>query len=270
MKQIRTAVLNCLDSIEDDETLIQELDDIAEKSGREAYPVILHILTHLELDFRSAEISWKEIIALYNEMNLALGRKISLRTAICDYFCSVHKSLKNPKVVEIHVFEKTLKNSKYDGLTGLLNRQSLDEVLSNELNRARRHKLDLSIIFFDLDNFKRVNDTYGHQAGDEALRRVAATILQEKRLEDIAGRYGGEELVLVIPETNKENSRIIGERIRAGIENMTIDWGGQEIRFTISGGVSSFPDEAENVDLLVHKADEAVLKAKDTGKNRII
>jgi len=270
MELIREAVLNCLNTIEDDETLIQALDDIAQKHGREAYPIILHILTHLDLEFRAAEISWKEIIALYKEMNLALGRKISLRTAICDYFCSVHKSLRNPKVVEIHVFEKTLKNSKYDGLTNLLNRQALDEVLNNELNRARRHKLDLSIIFFDLDNFKRVNDTYGHQAGDEALRRVAAAILQEKRLEDIAGRYGGEEMVLVLPETSKENSRIIGERIRAAIENMTIEWDGLAIRFTLSGGIASFPSDAENVDLLVHKADEAVLKAKDTGKNRII
>ncbi len=219
MTKIRDAVLDCLNEIEDADRLITELNRIVGKMGKDAYPIILHILTHLDIEVDEAEISWKAIIDLYQSMSKAMGHKISLRTAICEYFCSIHKSLRNPKVVEIHLFEKTLKESKYDGLTGLLNRQALDDVLNLELNRARRHKEALSLIFFDLDNFKRVNDTHGHLAGDEALRAVAKTLLMEKRLEDLAGRYGGEELVLLLPETSKESARIIGERVRKKVED---------------------------------------------------
>ena len=263
-------MLTCLNEGEDNEELIQELNSIVEQSGAEAYRIILHVLTHLDLDLETAETSWKEIITLYNEMSEALGRPISLRTAIVDYFCSVHKSLRNPKVVEIHVFERTLKNSKYDSLTNMLNRQALDDLLSNELHRAKRHNLDLSIIFFDLDNFKSVNDVHGHQAGDEALRRVAGMILQEKRLEDIAGRYGGEELVLVLPETNGKNAAIIGERVRAAVEKMAFTWEGKEIKVTVSGGIASYSEETADVFSLVGYADNAVYKAKEQGRNRIL
>jgi diguanylate cyclase (GGDEF)-like protein len=270
MHQIREAVLACLNQAVEDEKLIRELNSIAKQSGDDAYRIILHVLTHLDLDSATAKTSWKEILALQKEMTAALGRPVSLRTATCDYFCSVHKSLKNPKVVEIHVFERTLKNSKYDSLTNMLNRQALDDLLNNELNRARRHELDLSIIFFDLDNFKRVNDRHGHLAGDEALRQVAGTIMHEKRLEDIAGRYGGEELMLVLPETSRQNSAIIGERIRTGVEKMSLPWKGHEIKLTLSGGIASFSDKIRDVPTLVQAADDAVYKAKEQGKNRIL
>ena len=270
MTKIRDAVLNCLNEIEDEDRLITELDRIIQEKGQETYPIILHVLTHLDIEVDEAETSWKSIIDLYHSMSEAMGRKISLRTAMCEYFCSVHKFLKNPKVVEIHLFEKTLKDSKYDGLTGLLNRQALDEVLVNEFNRAKRHNQALSFIFFDLDNFKRVNDNYGHLAGDEALRAVARVLLMEKRLEDLAGRYGGEELVLLLPETNKENARIIGERVRKKVQEMIITWEKTQIRLTISGGLSAFPEEVDSVTSLIQTADEAVQKAKDMGKNRVL
>ena len=270
MTKIRDAILNCLNEIEDEDSLIPELNQIVGEKGKEAYPIILHVLTHLDIGVDEAETSWNAIIDLYHSMSKAMGHKISLRTAICEYFCSVHKSLRNPKVVEIHLFEKTLKDSKYDGLTGLLNRQALDEVLLNEFNRAKRHGEALSLIFFDLDNFKRVNDTYGHLAGDEALRAVAKILLIGKRLEDLAGRYGGEELVLLLPETSKENSRVIGERIRKKVEELTIKWNETDIKLTISGGLSAFPEEVDSATALIQTADEAVQRAKDMGKNRVL
>lgn len=270
MTKIRDAILDCLNEIEDEDRLITELDRIVQTKGKEAYPIILHILTHLDIELDEAETSWKSIINLYRSMSEAIGRRISLRTAICEYFCTVHKSLKNPKVVEIHLFEKTLKDSKYDGLTGLLNRQALDEVLNLELNRASRHNEALSLIFFDLDNFKRVNDTHGHLAGDEALKMVSKALLTEKRLEDLAGRYGGEELVLLLPETSKESARKIGERVRKKVEALTIKWNDANIRLTVSGGLSSFPEEADSVMSLLQSADEAVQRAKNMGKNRLL
>lgn len=270
MVPIREAVLKCLEEYDSEDLLLPALNKIIEERGQEAYPIILHIFTHVLLEPSEAERSWKEIIHLYESMSQALQRKISIRTAICDYFCSVHKTLKNPKVVEIHVFEKTLKDSRYDGLTGLLNRQALNETLTNEFNRAKRHSEDLSVIFFDLDNFKKVNDVYGHLAGDEALKQVAKILLLQKRLEDIAARYGGEEMVLLLPETSKGNAYTLAERIRSQVEATTIQWEGENIRLTISGGISSFPLEASSERSLIQKADEAVQRAKDSGKNRVV
>jgi diguanylate cyclase (GGDEF)-like protein len=92
----------------------------------------------------------------------------------------------------------------------------------------------------------------------------------EKRLEDIAARYGGEELVLVLPETAKENAFVLAERIRSRVEAMTIPWDESEIRLTVSGGISAYPTDADNIRSLIQKADEAVQQAKDQGKNQIV
>ena len=102
------------------------------------------------------------------------------------------------------------------------------------------------------------------------MRAVAKTLLMEKRLEDLAGRYGGEELVLLLPETSKKSARIIGERVRKKVEALTIAWNDANIRLTVSGGLSSFPEEADSVKSLIQTADEAVQRAKEMGKNRIL
>jgi diguanylate cyclase (GGDEF)-like protein len=270
MLKIREAVMKCLDEYENEDLLLSALDNIIGEAGQEAYPIILHVFTHVLLEPDEAQESWEEIIKLHASMTEAMGRKISIRTAICEYFCSVHKTIRNPKVVEIHVFEKTLKDSRYDGLTGLMNRQTLDETLNNEFNRSKRHNQSLSLVFFDLDNFKRVNDAHGHQAGDEVLRQVADILLKTKRLEDIAARYGGEEMMLVLPETDKENAYVLAERIRTKVEEMVIAWEEARIRLTISGGISAFPADADSRQTLIRKADEAVQAAKASGKNRIV
>jgi diguanylate cyclase (GGDEF)-like protein len=270
MKQIRDAVMKCLDEYEDEALLIPALNKIIDEWGNLAYPILLHIFTHILLEPAEAEKNWREIISHYESMTQKLERPISIRTAICDYFCSIHKTLRNPKVVEIHVFEKTLEDSRNDGLTGLLNRQALDATLNNEYNRAKRHHENLSFIFFDLDNFKKVNDKHGHLAGDEALKQVAKIITMEKRLEDTAARYGGEEMVLVLPETSKKNAYILAERIRAKVEDTAISWHGRTIELTISGGISSFPIEAADAVSLVQKADEALQRAKASGKNKVL
>ncbi len=269
MEQIRESVLKCLDDIKDEERLIQELNHIIAKEGIESYPVIFHVLTHLVMEPEESKQCWQKIISHYESLRLTLGREVSLRTAICDYFCSIHKSLKNPKVVEIHIFENTVKASKYDSLTGLLNRQSFDEALNSEMNRAKRHGNDLSILFFDLDDFKKINDSIGHQAGDLALKRVAKIILDEKRAEDIAGRYGGEEMVVILPETGRMNALVLGERIRQKVEKMKLTYKGQTIRLTVSGGLAAFPINAANAANLLKCADSALYRAKGSGKNNI-
>jgi len=227
------------------------------------------VLTNLMMDPSEAEQCWRDIIDHYEKLSDSLGRRVSLRTAICDYFCSIHKSLKNPKVVEIQIFETAVKASKYDSLTGLLNRQSFDEALNSEINRAKRHTNDLSLLFFDLDDFKKVNDTLGHPAGDAALKAVAKIIIKEKRVEDIAARYGGEEMVVILPETGKMNALVLGERIRQKVEKMRLKYKGNTIRLTMSGGLAAFPVNAASAAELIKCADNALYRAKGSGKNNI-
>ena len=269
MEQIRDSVLKCLNRYTNEDRLIKELNLIIDEEGRQVYPIIFHVLTNLIIEPEEAEKCWHEIIEHFEALRSTLGRKVSLRTAICDYFCSIHKSLKNPKVVEIHIFESTVKASRYDSLTGLFNRQFFDETLEREIKRAVRHNLHVSVLFFDLDDFKRVNDSFGHQAGDFVLKKVADVIMTEKRSEDIAARYGGEEMVIIMPETDKMSALVLGERIRQRVEKMVLKHRGSNIRLTISGGLAAFPYNASNSADLIKCADRALYRAKGSGKNNI-
>ena len=269
MRDIRQAVLDVLDRSTDEDQLIQDLQQIIAEDGDRAYPIILHVLAHLELESNEAAVCWDEILDHYQALKGLLARPLSLRTAICDYFCSIYKALRNPKVVEIHVFEKTLHASRYDGLTGLLNRPALDEALEREINRARRHDQDLSVLFLDLDRFKKVNDTYGHLAGDVALQKVSQTILKTIRAEDIAGRYGGEEMVVISPETRKTDAMRVGQRIRHKIAQTPIQFNGATFNLTISGGLAAYPVDAQSAKALLSSADQAVQKAKMAGRDTI-
>lgn len=271
MELIRESVLKCLDNFSfDDDKLISELNCIIEKDGSEVYQVIFSVLTHLDLTTDKAEDYWKQIISHRNSISKALGRNINLRTAICDYFCSISKDMKNPIVIEIRVFEEALDSIKYDSLTGLYTRRTFDDMFLRETERATRYGLELSVLFFDLDDFKKINDTFGHLAGDETLKHVAGIVMGEIRTIDIAVRYGGEEIVVVLPETGKVNALVLGERIRKKVEETKHEYEGQIISVTISGGLATFPIDATDTENLIKNSDIAVYRAKEEGKNNII
>lgn len=270
MKIIRNKILQCLyKNSNDDELLIKELNAIISEHGSQTFPTIFHVLTHLDLDRDEAEKCWREICAHRSKMSNLLGHSVNLRTAICDYFCSIHKSLENPKVVEIHVFEDKVNIAKYDKLTGLYNRAYFDESLIREVARCKRYDTELSVLFLDLDDFKTVNDTYGHLAGDYVLKDVSQAIMDEIRSEDIPARYGGEEIVIILPETSKATGLILAERIRELVEKMSLVFDTRDIPLTVSGGLASFPIDADKASELVRFSDMALFKAKATGKNNI-
>ncbi len=268
MDSLRDSVIDCFYDFEDDERVIAELGKIIDEKGSQAIQIIIHVLTNLSLDRQQAKESWDEILLHRQKLTAEIGRNVDLRTTVCDYFYS-NRSLSNPKVVEIHVFEKAIQASRYDRLTNLYNRRSMDEELIREMSLAKRHSQDLSILFFDLDDFKKINDTYGHQAGDLVLKSVADIIKNEKRTEDIAARYGGEELVVILPRTEKSIALIVGDRIRLAVEAMKLEYNGKEIGVTISGGLASFPLNADKIADLVNCADQALYTAKSIGKNII-
>ena len=271
MDTIRKEILECLDDFSsDDDRLISELNRITENNGDEAYQVLFSVITHLDLSPDQAVDYWKQIVTHRNNMSEALGRGVNLRTAICDYFCTINKSMTNPIIIEIRVLEDALYSLRFDSLTGLYSRRTFDEVFVREVERANRYGKELSVLFFDLDDFKQVNDTFGHLAGDDALEHVARIVMSEIRTIDIASRYGGEEIVVVLPETGKAAAFVVGERIREKVEEMKLTYNDKIINLTISGGIATLPLDATDTKALIANADIAVYKAKEEGKNNIV
>jgi diguanylate cyclase (GGDEF)-like protein len=159
--------------------------------------------------------------------------------------------------------------STVDALTGLRTRRYAKELLSIEFLRARRYGTPLAVLMADLDHFKEVNDRYGHPAGDTVLQGVAERLLNSLRATDTAGRYGGEELLVVLPQNDRNGGVVLAERWRRLVEN-TVYMGSerQTISVTISIGVAEFQEEFETPDDLVAAADKALYQAKEKGRNR--
>jgi diguanylate cyclase (GGDEF)-like protein/PAS domain S-box-containing protein len=162
--------------------------------------------------------------------------------------------------------EELRRLSNTDGLTALFNRRHMDELLEGELDRAERYHLPVSVLMFDVDHFKKFNDTHGHDQGDRVLQGVAATMRGALRNQDLACRYGGEEFVAVLPNTTKAGAYSLAERLRKDVEQARIDG----LQVTISIGVAEYPDVGEaDPARLVEAADAAMYEAKSTGRNRV-
>ena len=158
-----------------------------------------------------------------------------------------------------------------DPLTGLLNRRYLREYLPRELTRARRNGASLAVIMIDIDLFKRVNDTFGHEAGDFVLREFGALLGSHIRGSDVACRFGGEEFVLVLPDASLEGAREKAESFRASVKKLDLQYRNEPIgRITASFGVALFPAHAEDADSLIRAADEALYQAKNAGRDRVV
>jgi diguanylate cyclase (GGDEF)-like protein len=158
-----------------------------------------------------------------------------------------------------------------DCLTGLRNRRCFNEKMLVELDRFVRYGTPFSLVLFDIDDFKRINDTYGHPFGDEVLRRLGYLTLGMVRSVDEAYRIGGEEFALILPETEGENARVLAERLRERVAASAVDLGaGTAVRFTVSLGVAQARSAAPEAKDLFAAADDALYKAKRTGKNRSV
>jgi diguanylate cyclase (GGDEF)-like protein len=159
-----------------------------------------------------------------------------------------------------------------DGLTELYNYRFFQDLLRIELNRAQRFNRALSLIMADLDHFKAFNDIYGHQAGDRALQQLAALLRRSSRSYDLVARYGGDEFVIILPETSKKLAGEVAERVRLGVESANI-LGAPHAptgSFTVSLGIATFPEDAMEQSDLIRKADLALYQAKSRGRNRLM
>ena len=167
--------------------------------------------------------------------------------------------------------DRLLSISRTDGLTGLINRRHLEERLQEQFEHAKRLNENFTVVMCDLDKFKSVNDTYGHQAGDAVLKQLAELLQKEAREIDHVGRYGGEEFMLILPGTVLDAGVTFAERVRHAIAEHTFTFEGGAIHRTGSFGVSAWPHpRIEGCDALVKAADDALYVAKETGRNKVI
>ena len=169
------------------------------------------------------------------------------------------------------LYEQANKLAVTDGLTGISNRENMEKSLLSEFERSTRYNSPLSVILLDVDNFKEVNDTYGHQKGDEVLIAFGTLLKKMCRSNDIAARYGGEEFLMVLPQSNAQGAFKIAERVRE--EMMKMGFAANESNFTVTAscGVAELnTDSMENIDQLVALADQALYEAKNGGRNKTI
>ncbi|MFA5164028.1 MAG: sensor domain-containing diguanylate cyclase [Candidatus Omnitrophota bacterium] len=171
---------------------------------------------------------------------------------------------------KISLYERVQSLAITDGLTGIYVRRHFLERYAEDFARSKRHNLKLSVLMIDLDHFKQCNDTYGHLVGDIVLKEIAKIMKDFVRQVDLIGRYGGEEFVLALPDTDRNSAIAVAERIRQEVERHKFRAYDETIAMTISAGVATYPDNGDDVQVLIDKADQALYRAKEEGRNRVV
>lgn len=227
------------------------------------------------------DLKAKPVIMLtsHNDLNTKVK---GLESGASDYITKPFEPAELVARLRVHMQIKTLQDelrrsnqlllelAQTDPLTLLCNRRHLYEKLDIELNRCFRSSSPISLIMADIDHFKKVNDDYGHQMGDEVLVRVAELLQEQLRTYDLAARYGGEEFCLVLPETGKKAALEVAERIRSKAETLRFNKPIDKILLTISFGVCSYAGTQEgSIDEIIRCADNALYEAKNSGRNRV-
>ena len=233
--------------------------------------ILLYIFRPEGVNFRNELLQWIVLAIVMIDFSFIGGYISSLRRNLRTSHSELKKTVENLNISQSEL-EKSLaviqEIAIHDELTGFYNRRHLLELLENEKNRSLRGNAVFTIAMLDIDHFKKVNDTYGHQAGDEVLRRVSAAIKSTMRNTDFCGRYGGEEFVLVLIQTDLKEAMICAERMRANIEKCRFPGIGNGLTITASIGLSQYQTR-EEIDTMVARADRALYRAKEGGRNRV-
>ena len=244
--------------------LTRTVQDLFEEHGEEIYKDAVYHIAHLDLPPDEAKALWGNILSHKQEIGTRLGRNVGIRVASLDYFHNVERRISEPKIIETRILEEIQDASGRDALTGLFNYSSFKDRIQREISRAKRYGKFFSLIIFDIDWFKKYNDTYGHKEGDTVLERIAESMRAHVRKSDFVCRYGGEEFVVILVETTKNGAAEVANRIRQAVEALELKG-----PVTISGGISAFPIDAKQERELFDFADKALYRAKAQGKNRV-
>ncbi len=182
--------------------------------------MVINFLTGLDVGEDEAREHYFHIIERKFALSEKLQRDIGFRVAALDYFFNCSKLLKNPRFIEIDFFEKILALSKEDTKLGCFNMNYFENVMVNEISRAERYDQKLSIILIDIDDFKSINDTHGHLFGDKILERFVHVIRSNLRGEDVLARYGGDEFIILLPQTGRVGARTMADRIQSPADGL--------------------------------------------------
>lgn len=243
------------------------LDQLGRERGASFYSDLIFVLTGRRCTQARANRMWNEIIAHCEFLTRTLGRNPGIVVAALDYLTNIQgREALEFSLIETRKLDKMLERAVVDGLTELYDHHTLLTLLDKEIQRAKRYAERVSLLLLDLDDFKQVNDDFGHQKGDEVLAQVATVVRQTIRSMDIAGRYGGEEFAIVIPEADRAAAFHSAERLCMAVE----DRFQHNVKVTVSVGVASFPADAHTAAELVKMADKALYAAKARGKNRVV
>ena len=234
---------------------------------------VVRMLLGKELDYKFTDLTSKIIIPLIFDKKLIGGICFYTRQDM-DYASFRYFDIMIGELLAIFKMKYQYTEKEFmsvlDGLTGLYNRRQFEIGLEQEFNRTRRHPSDFSLAILDIDFFKKVNDTFGHQYGDYVLRTVADLMKTAFRKTDLLYRYGGEELIMIMPETNIEGAIIPVQRLRRMVEEYDFDYNGVKTKVTVSMGLTmNYPDLNSPADIL-KSADNALYKAKESGRNRVV
>lgn len=236
------------------------------------YSVLLRLLAHLDFDETSAMQHWQAICQHRDALAGWIGRDPGVPVAALDYFQNIRHMLCAPIFIERDDFDATERSAMIDALTGLFNRRYFQCSLEREVERAQRYGVRFSLAFFDVDDFKQINDHHGHPVGDEALIHVSTVIRQNLRQVDVPCRFGGEEFAVILPGTDRTGAFVLADRIRAEINRLfnRHRFCGRLLELTVSAGVATCPDDAWSADELARCSDRSLYRAKRKGKNRVV
>jgi diguanylate cyclase (GGDEF)-like protein len=233
-----------------DETSVSRLHVRIEPRGRD----------HALVDLRSTNGTFLND-RLVSDQTLRDGDRFKVGPAIFKYFAGGD--------VEAQYHEEIYSLMVTDALTQASTKRFLLETLEREIVRAHRHGRPLSLVMFDIDHFKKINDTHSHLAGDEVLRELGAMIRAQVRAEECFARYGGEEFALVLPEATREGAATVAEKFRTAVERQRFSFDGAVIPVTISLGVAELGPEMKTPQQLMKAADEKLYDSKRSGRNRV-
>lgn len=198
-----------------------------------------------------------------------ISRDITERKKIEDEILNTKEAVEKMNALLQKAFEHEQIASRTDNLTGTFNRRYFFEFIEYEFSISKRYDQLMSVVLLDVDNFKQINDTYGHLAGDEVLVFVAKTVQSELRDSDVLARYGGDEFIILVPNNGSEDVRNLIERIREKLESSIVNTYGNQLKVTISAGIADLQPNIDTATKLVYRADQALYIAKQSGRNRI-
>ena len=259
----RTLSLADIESIANDESVQKRYEN---KHKNYLYSTILLSLTHESFQERESKSMWNEIVAHMKKLNHILGRNVGISVASLDYLTNVKNTLSEPKIIEEYKSSFVADATTKDELTGLYLREVFDVFLKKEIEEANRKNTSLCLLMIDIDDFKKINDQYGHLKGDEVLNKIGTAINDSVREMDLAARYGGEEMVVLMPRVDIEQAYKAAQRIRITIEEIQF----KEFFVTVSIGLSQTNRLTDTPGKLINAADVALYKAKNKGKNQVI